>query len=329
MSAVLVETRNLKRHFPVKAGLFGTGKLAVHAVDGISVAIREQETFALVGESGCGKTTLGRLLLRLEEKTSGSVLFRGMDIHTLDEGAMRDLRRRMQIIFQDPFASLNPRMRVRDILAEPLVTHHRMSTLDLDERIRELSHLVGLKEDDLRRYPHQFSGGQRQRIGIARALALHPEFIVCDEAVSALDVSIQAQILNLLNDLQEMFRLTYLFITHDLGVVRHIADRVCVMFLGKAVELGPTDEIFERPLHPYTKFLIEAVPVPDPRMRGRKREILTGELPSPVHIPSGCRFHTRCPCARAVCGEEDPAFVTQAERSFACHFPLQEGMCKT
>ncbi|MGA1795642.1 MAG: ABC transporter ATP-binding protein [bacterium] len=329
MSTVLIETQDLKRHFPVRSGLFGTAKLAVHAVDGMSIAIREQETFALVGESGCGKTTLGRLLLRLEEKTSGSVLFRGTDIHTLDEASMRDLRRRMQIIFQDPFASLNPRMRVRDILAEPLVTHHRMSPSELDRRVRELLHLVGLKDDDLGRYPHQFSGGQRQRIGVARALALHPEFIVCDEAVSALDVSVQAQILNLLNDLQEMFRLTYLFITHDLGVVRQIADRVCVMFLGKAMELGPTDEIFERPLHPYTKFLIAAVPVPDPRMRGRKREILSGEIPSPVNIPSGCRFHTRCPYARAVCSKEDPALVTQGDRSFSCHFPLQEGPART
>jgi len=323
--SVLVETQDLKKYFTVKGGIFGgTGKLAVHAVDGVSIAVCGQETLALVGESGCGKTTLGRLLLRLEEKTSGTILFKGTDISTLDERSMRGIRRRMQIIFQDPFASLNPRMRVRDILAEPLVTHNRMSPMELDERIRELLHLVGLKDDALMRFPHQFSGGQRQRIGIARALALHPEFIVCDEAVSALDLSIRAQILNLLNDLQETFSLTYLFITHDLGVVRHMADRVCVMFLGKAVEIGPADEIFKRPLHPYTKFLIAAVPVPDPRMRGRKREILGGEMPSPVHIPQGCRFHTRCPYARPVCREEEPPLVTSGERSCACHFPLQE-----
>jgi oligopeptide transport system ATP-binding protein len=323
MKTALIEARHLKKYFPIKTGLFEKKSQVIHAVDDVSIAIREQETFALVGESGCGKTTLGRVLLRLEEKTSGDVLFRDTDIYTLDEKAMRHLRKRMQIIFQDPFASLNPRMRIRAILAEPFLTHsHGMKSGEMEGKIRELLGLVGLKGDVLRRYPHQFSGGQRQRIGIARALALNPEFIVCDEAVSALDVSIQAQILNLLEDLQEMFKLTYLFITHDLSVVKHIADRVCVMFLGKAVELGSTDKIFKQPLHPYTKFLISAVPVPDPRIRRHQRLILKGEVPSPVHPPSGCRFHTRCPFCQGICKEEEPPLVGKGERVVACHFPL-------
>jgi oligopeptide transport system ATP-binding protein len=323
MKSILVEARHLKKYFPIKTGFFEKGPQVIHAVDDLSIAIHEQETFALVGESGCGKTTLGRVLLRLEEKTSGDVLFRDTDIYTLDEKAMRNLRKSMQIIFQDPFASLNPRMRIRAILAEPFITHnHGMPSGEMEEKILELLGLVGLKGDVLRRYPHQFSGGQRQRIGIARALALNPEFIVCDEAVSALDVSIQAQILNLLEDLQEMFKLTYLFITHDLSVVKHIADRVCVMFLGKAVELGPTDKIFKQPLHPYTRFLISAVPVPDPGIRGHQRLILKGEVPSPVHPPSGCRFHTRCPFCQALCKEEEPPLAGKGERVVACHFPL-------
>ena len=323
MRTAILETRNLKKYFPVRGGLLGNQRKMVHAVDNVSISILEQETFALVGESGCGKTTLGQVLLRLEEKTAGTVLFRNRDIHTLNEETMRGLRKKMQIIFQDPFASLNPRMRVCDILAEPLKTHnHGMTSEEIREKVRELLHLVGLMPDALRRYPHQFSGGQRQRIGIARALALNPEFIVCDEAVSALDVSIQAQILNLLQDLQETFKLTYLFITHDLSVVRHIADRVCAMFLGKAVELAPTHEIFQRPRHPYTRFLMSAVPIPNPRLRGRQKMILKGEIPSPIDLPTGCRFHTRCPYAQSVCQEEDPPFIHDGERSVACHFPL-------
>lgn len=324
MSKALIETKNLKKYFPVRSNFFCNKNLFVHAVDDVSITIREEETFALVGESGCGKTTLGRVLLRLEEKTSGTIFFRDMDIHSLDEKTMRNLRKKMQIIFQDPFASLNPRMRVREILAEPLVTHnHGMTRQEIDRRIQELLELVGLKGDALRRYPHQFSGGQRQRIGIARALALNPEFIVCDEAVSALDVSIQAQILNLLEDLQDMFKLTYLFITHDLSVVKHIANQVCIMFLGKAVELGPTDAIFRKPRHPYTRFLISAIPIPNPRMRGREKLILKGEIPSPIYLPPGCRFHPRCPFVQSICKEKDPPLTEEAgSRIVACHFPL-------
>ena len=323
MTPILLETQNLRKYFPVKSGPFGGRKHVIHAVDDVSITIRERETFALVGESGCGKTTLGRVLLRLDDKTSGKVFFRGTDMHTLKDEAMRTLRKQMQIIFQDPFASLNPRMRIRNILAEPLITHQYGKTVqEIDARILELIDLVGLRGHVLRRYPHQFSGGQRQRIGIARALALNPEFVVCDEAVSALDVSIQAQILNLLQDLQEQFQLTYLFITHALSVVKHIADRVCVMFLGKTVELGETAALFAHPRHPYTKFLLSAVPIANPRFRTRERLILQGDLPSPIHLPPGCRFHTRCPFKQVICTQEDPPFVYDGTRAVACHFPL-------
>jgi oligopeptide/dipeptide ABC transporter ATP-binding protein len=235
---------------------------------------------------------------------------------------MQGLRRKIQIIFQDPYASLNPRLRVQDILAEPLKAHHYGSSEEIGARTKQLLAMVGLREHYLRYYPHQFSGGQRQRIGIARALAMTPEFVVCDEAVSALDVSIQAQVLNLLRDLQEKLNLTYLFISHDLSVVRQIADRIYIMFLGKAMELGPTDEIFSQPHHPYTMFLISAVPIPDPRKRNRKRPILTGDIPSPMNLPTGCRFHTRCPYMQQICRTVDPPFVQHGERAVACHFPL-------
>lgn len=321
MTAPIIDTRNLKKYFPVRKGPFA-GQRYIHAVDDVSIAIDGQETFALVGESGCGKTTLGRLLLRLEEKTAGTVFFRGTDIHALGETAMRNLRKKLQIIFQDPYASLNPRMRIRSILAEPLTAHGYGTRAEIDERVMALLAMVGLREYVARYYPHQFSGGQRQRIGIARALAMNPEFVICDEAVSALDVSIQAQILNLLKDLQDRLKLTYLFITHDLSVVKHIADRVCVMFLGKTVELGPTDALFAQPRHPYTRFLISAVPIPDPHKRDRQRLILAGDLPSPMNLPSGCRFHMRCPYARPVCHKEDPPFVDSGSRAVACHFPL-------
>lgn len=324
MTSTLIETQNLCKYFPVASGPFSSHSRLIHAIDDVSIRIRERETFALVGESGCGKTTLGRVLLRLDDKTSGKVLFRGTDMHTLKDEAMRILRKQMQIIFQDPFASLNPRMRIRNILAEPLVTHqYGKNNQEIDARILELIELVGLRGHVLRRYPHQFSGGQRQRIGIARALALNPEFVVCDEAVSALDVSIQAQILNLLQDLQEQFQLTYLFITHDLSVVKHIADRVCVMFLGKTVELGDTRDLFKHPRHPYTKFLLSAVPIANPRQRTRERMILQGDLPSPIHLPSGCRFHTRCPFQQPICTQADPPFVYDGDRAVACHFPLE------
>ncbi|MFP4482868.1 MAG: ABC transporter ATP-binding protein [Thermovirgaceae bacterium] len=323
MTEILVETRGLKKYFPLKAGAFGRGKGHIRAVDGVDLAVKKRETFALVGESGCGKTTLGRLLLRLEEPTAGEILFDGKNLLELDRRRMRELRRDMQIVFQDPYASLDPRMRVGDIVAEPLATHlGRQPRKEREERVKNLLDIVGLGTDAAGKYPHQFSGGQRQRIGIARALALQPKFIVCDEAVSALDVSIQAQILNLLQELQERFSLTVLFITHDLSVVRHLADRVGVMFLGRCVETGDTSKIFGSPLHPYTKLLLSAVPVPDPHRKDRRKMLITGDIPSAVDIPSGCRFHTRCPYARDLCSEKDPPLSAIGERTVACHFPL-------
>jgi oligopeptide/dipeptide ABC transporter ATP-binding protein len=318
----LVEARGLKKYFPLKAGVFGRGRGQIRAVDGVDLAVGARKTFALVGESGCGKTTLGRLLLRLEEPTAGEVIFDGRNLLDLDRRRMREHRRDMQIVFQDPYASLDPRMRVGDILAEPLATHLRQTRGERGQRVAELLDIVGLGAESAVKYPHQFSGGQRQRIGIARALALQPRFIVCDEAVSALDVSIQAQILNLLQDLQERFSLTILFITHDLSVVRHLADRVGVMFLGRCVETGDTAEIFASPLHPYTKLLLSAVPVCDPHKRNRRKMRIAGEIPSAVDIPPGCRFHPRCPCARDICRKEEPPVCPVGERTVACHFPL-------
>jgi len=323
MAKALVETKGLKKHFPVNSGAFGRGKGRIRAVDGVDLAVMERETFALVGESGCGKTTLGRLLLHLEEPTAGEILFDGKNLPELDRRRMRSLRRDMQIVFQDPYASLDPRMRVGDIVGEPILTHLKTLTRrERKERVRELLDIVGLDGDAAMKYPHQFSGGQRQRIGIARALALQPRFIVCDEAVSALDVSIQAQILNLLQDLQERFSLTLLFITHDLSVVRHLADRIGVMFLGRCVETGSTREIFESSLHPYTKLLLSAVPIPDPHKRDRTKTPITGDIPGPTDIPTGCRFHPRCPYAKNLCRAEDPPLRTIGERTVACHFPL-------
>ncbi len=318
----LIRVENLVKHFPVSPGIFGGSGGVVHAVDGVTFTVEPRETFALVGESGCGKTTLGRLLLRLLEKTDGEVFFEDQEIFSLSIEKMRTLRKKMQIIFQDPYASLNPRMRIRSILSEPLETHTDLSQTEIRSRVAELLELVGLSPEAMAKYPHQFSGGQRQRVGIARALALNPEFIVCDEAVSALDVSIQAQVLNLLKDLQEQFSLTYLFITHDLSVVRHLADRVSVMFLGKSMEIGNTGEIFASPRHPYTKFLISAVPVPDPRKRNREKMILQGDIPSPINLPSGCRFHTRCPYVQPRCRKEEPPFIFSEGRGVACHYPL-------
>jgi len=319
---VVISTRDLTRHFRVGGGFLGGPARVVRAVDGVTLDIRARETFALVGESGCGKTTLGRVMLRLQEPTSGTVAYRGTDLTGLDEGAMNALRKKLQIVFQDPYASLNPRMRVGEILAEPLRSHGCGSSAEIRERSAELLEMVGLRRQYLRNYPHQFSGGQRQRIGIARALANGPDFVVCDESVSALDVSIQAQVLNLLADLQDQLKLTYLFITHDLAVVRQFADRVGVMFLGQLVEVGRTEELFAAPLHPYTMLLMEAVPRPDPHQRGRDRPILKGEIPSPMNLPPGCRFHTRCPFARDICRVEDPALQERGGRTVACHFPL-------
>ena len=322
MSEFLVEAEDLVKYFPVEHGVFSQGKSFVHAVDGVSLAIRERETLACVGESGCGKSTLGRLFLRLIEPTSGKLRFDGEDILALSPANLRKRKRDMQIIFQDPYASLDPRMKVVDIVGEPLATHGIAKGNERRERVAELLELVGIGRSQLLRYPHMFSGGQRQRIGIARALALNPRFLVCDEPVSALDVSIQSQVINLLLDLREKKNLTYFFISHDLNIVRHISDEVCVMFLGKIMEYGPTREVYDHPLHPYSLFLISAAPIPDPKARYIEKPILQGDLPSPVNPPKGCRFHTRCPYARAICAEEEPKPSGNAGRYVLCHFPL-------
>jgi oligopeptide/dipeptide ABC transporter ATP-binding protein len=313
----LLEAHNLTKRFPGRSA-FGGGP-SVTAVDGVSLSIMPGETFALVGESGCGKSTTGRLLLRLIEPTSGNVLYKGENLITLPPVAMRRLRRELQIIFQDPFGSLNPRMSVGKIIAEPLIIHRIGDRDARRKRVAELLDLVGLAPEHAQRHPHEFSGGQRQRIGIARALAFEPSFIVCDEPVSALDVSIQAQILNLMQDLQRRLTLTYLFISHSLGVVRQIADRVAVMYLGKIIEVSPAEELFAAPLHPYTQALVSAVPHPDPD-RATLRTPLKGDLPSPFNPPTGCRFHTRCPLAQPRCGSEEPRPREIAPgRSVACH----------
>ena len=318
---VLVEAEHLVKNFAAK-GAFGSRNDVVHAVSDVNLKIMEGETLALVGESGCGKSTLGRLLLRMIEPTSGSVKFDGSEISNLSAEKMRAYSQKMQFIFQDPYASLDPQMTVFSIIAEPLVTHKVCKTKEeLRERVMELLKTVGIRPEFINRYPHQFSGGQRQRIGIARAIALNPQFIVCDEPVSALDVSIQSQILNLLRDLQKKKGLTYLFISHDLGVVRYISNRVCVMFLGKICEVGKTEDIYSNPMHPYTRFLIDAVPTIDLSRRDAPKPLLAGEIPSPVNPPSGCRFHTRCPYAKPICGEQEPEMKEVGGRLVACHFP--------
>jgi len=303
----LVEARNLKKFFPVHTHFFSRAKTFVQAVVGVNLSIRRGETLGLVGESGCGKSTLGRLILRLEEPTEGQIFFETEDILQYDSERLRQLRREMQIIFQDPYSSLNPRKTVGSIIGEPLIIHRIGTKKEREERVSKLLEVVGLRPEHINRYPHEFSGGQRQRIGIARALALNPKLIIADEPVSALDVSIQAQVLNLLEDLQEEFHLTYLFIAHDLSVVEHISDRVAVMHLGRIAELAQSEELYRNPKHPYTQALLSANPVPDPTLE-RKRIILQGEVPSPINPPSGCNFHTRCPYRFEPCPTEVPQF---------------------
>ncbi|MDD3825036.1 MAG: dipeptide ABC transporter ATP-binding protein [Anaerolineae bacterium] len=310
-NGVLVSIRNLKMHFPITQGIVVQRKIgAIKAVDGLNFDIVRGETLGLVGESGCGKSTTGRAILQLYRPTAGEVHFGGEDLTVVKGEKLRRMRRRMQMIFQDPYASLNPRMTVGDIIGEPLTVHNIAKGKDRRERVQELLRVVGLNPYFVNRYPHEFSGGQRQRIGVARALAVQPEFIVCDEPISALDVSIQAQIINLLEDLQEEFNLTYLFIAHDLSVVRHISDRIAVMYLGKIVELTDRKELYDNPLHPYTQALLSAVPIPDPVVEEKRRRIiLEGDVPSPASPPVGCNFNTRCPVAMDVCYEKEPDFV--------------------
>lgn len=319
MATILAEGKHLSKTFPVK----GQGKgAALHAVSGVDLAVYEGETLALVGESGCGKSTLGRLLLGLLLPTQGQVFFDGQDLAALPPARLRALRRQMQLVFQDTAAALNPRWTVGQSLAEPLRIHNLCPRGEYAARGAALLTQVGLAPDLLDRYPHQLSGGQRQRVGLARALALSPRLVVCDEPVSALDVSVQAQMLNLLADLQASQGLTYVLISHDLGVVRHSADRVCVMFLGRVCEVGPTQALFSAPRHPYTKFLLDSVPRPGPTRRGESGPPLAGEIPSPVHPPSGCRFRTRCPYAQDICAQTVPPLTGAGDHQAACHFPL-------
>jgi oligopeptide transport system ATP-binding protein len=303
----LLEVKHLKKYFPIKGGVFSKTIGHVYAVDDVSFALHRGETLGLVGESGCGKSTTGRTILRLIEPTAGEIHFEDQNITELGKSEMRALRREMQIIFQDPYASLNPRMTIGSIIGEPLEIHKIAKGAEKEERVATLLQKVGLRAEDMRKYPHEFSGGQRQRIGIARALALNPKLIICDEPVSALDVSIQAQVLNLLGDLQEEFGLSYLFIAHNLNVVEHISNRVAVMYLGKIVELASDQELYENPQHPYTEALLSAVPIPDPTVK-KKRIILQGDVPSPINPPSGCHFHTRCPYKEKICEEVEPVF---------------------
>jgi oligopeptide/dipeptide ABC transporter ATP-binding protein len=319
----LIEVRSVKKYFPIRKGLLQRETGRVHAVDDVTFAVREGETLGLVGESGCGKSTLGRTIVRLLEPTDGAVVFEGRDISKLGPRALRPLRREMQMVFQDPYASLNPRKRVGSIIGTPMKIH-RIDRSERRQRVQELLQTVGLSPEHYNRFPHEFSGGQRQRIGVARALALRPKLIVADEPVSALDVSIQSQMLNLLDDLQKELRLTYIFIAHDLGVVRHVSNRIAVMYLGKLVELAPAEELYQRPIMPYTEALLSAVPIPDPDLsEKRERIVLEGDVPSPINPPSGCRFHPRCRYMTDICREVEPPLTDYGHGHLAaCHHPL-------
>jgi oligopeptide transport system ATP-binding protein len=323
-SKPLIEVKHVKKYFPIRKGVLQREVARVHAVDDVSFVVREGETLGLVGESGCGKSTLGRTIVRLLEPTEGEILFREQPIEKLGTRSLRPLRREMQMVFQDPYASLNPRKRVGSIIGDPLKIHSIGDKSSRKKQVEELLDTVGLSPEHYNRFPHEFSGGQRQRIGIARALALRPKLIVADEPVSALDVSIQSQMLNLLEDLQNEFQLTYIFIAHDLGVVRHVSDRIAVMYLGKLVELSPAEELYQRPIMPYTEALLSAVPIPDPDLaRKRERIVLEGDVPSPINPPSGCRFHPRCRYATAICKEVEPPLADYGNAHLAaCHHPL-------
>ena len=326
---LLLRAEHVKKYFPIRTGVLLQREVArVHAVDDVSIDLRAGETLGLVGESGCGKSTLARCIARLFPLTGGSVIFEGQDISRLSRRKLRPVRRELQLVFQDPYASLNPRKRVGEILSDPLRIHKSGSRGEIKRRVRELLELVGLSPEHINRYPHEFSGGQRQRIGVARALALHPKLIIADEPVSALDVSIRAQVINLLDDLQDELHLTYIFIAHDLGVVRHVSDRIAVMYLGKIVEVSPAEELYQQPVHPYTEALLSAVPIPDPDLSDRRVQIvLEGDVPSPVAPPPGCRFAPRCRYATDVCRAEEPPLVQHGGTAHlaACHHPLNVG----
>jgi peptide/nickel transport system ATP-binding protein len=322
---VLVRAEHVKKYFPIRKGILQREVARVHAVDDVSLEVRTGETLGLVGESGCGKSTLARCIARIYDLTAGSITFEGRDISRLSRRQLRPVRRELQMVFQDPYASLNPRKRVGAILSDPLRIHKYGDRAKITARVRELLDLVGLSPEHVNRYPHEFSGGQRQRIGVARAIALHPRLIIADEPVSALDVSIRAQVINLLDDLQDELSLTYVFIAHDLGVVRHISDRIAVMYLGKIVEISPAEELYRQPIHPYTEALLSAVPLPDPDLSAKREQIvLEGDVPSPVRPPSGCRFHPRCRYATEICAREEPPLVMHGSNGHvaACHHPL-------